>query len=98
MSNHEASAQMNGYLYQVLYALLLLLENENLNYRISIEKFDDISFEDGYSLREMIQTKHHSKPGNLTDKSVDLWRTIKIYLSKSLKPIDFPAFPADLLP
>ena len=85
MSNHEASAQMNGYLYQIRYALLLLLENENLNYRVSIEKFDDISFDDGYSLREMIQTKHHSKPGNLMDKSADLWRTIKIWLDQLVK-------------
>lgn len=81
MPTHEAPAQMLGYLYQVRYALLLLLENENPNAKICIEKFDDISFEDDGSPIELIQTKHHiNAQGNLTDNSVDLWKTIKVWL------------------
>ena len=59
MATHEAAGQMMGYLYQVRYAMLLLLESENPTFKISIEKFDDIAFEDGFSPVEMIQNKHH---------------------------------------
>ena len=44
MPNHQASEQMLGYLYQVRYALALLLENDNSDCQISIEKFDDVAF------------------------------------------------------
>ena len=82
MTSHEAASQMTGYLYQVRYALLLLLESEKQNNKISIEKFDDISFDDGFSAVEMIQTKHHGVAGDLGDKSVDLWKTIKVWLDQ----------------
>ena len=39
MSNHQASEQMIGYLYQVRYALALLLDDDNSNSQISIEQF-----------------------------------------------------------
>ncbi len=81
MPTHEASAQMLGYLYQVRYALFLLLSTENPNAKICIEKFDDISFEENGTPTELIQTKHHINAlGNLTDKSMDLWKTIKVWL------------------
>lgn len=47
MSNHQASEQMIGYLYQVRYALALLLDDDNSNSQISIEKFDDVALIDG---------------------------------------------------
>lgn len=40
MSNHQASEQMIGYLYQVRFALALLLDDDNPNSQISIEKRD----------------------------------------------------------
>lgn len=83
MTSHEAAGQMIGYLYQVRYAMLLLLESENPSFKISIEKFDDIAFEDGYSPVEMIQNKHHGTAGSLTDRSVDLWKTIKVWLDQT---------------
>lgn len=81
MSNHQATEQLLGYLYQVRYALALLLENDNPNSQISIEKFDDVSFcEDGLP-KQLIQLKHHVKcKGNLTDGSADLWRTLKVWI------------------
>lgn len=82
MSSHQAAGPMIGYLYQLRYALLLLLENGHQSYKISIEKFDDIAFEDGNSPKELIQTKHHATAGNLGDKSVDLWKTIKVWLDQ----------------
>ena len=83
MATHEAAGQMMGYLYQVRYAMLLLLESENPTFKISIEKFDDIAFEDGFSPVEMIQNKHHGSAGSLTDRSVDLWKTIKVWLDQT---------------
>ena len=43
MPNHQASKQMLGYLYQVRYALALLMKNDNADFQISIEKFDDVA-------------------------------------------------------
>jgi len=83
LATHEAAGQMIGYLYQVRYAMLLLLESENPTFKISIEKFDDIAFEDGFSPVEMIQNKHHGSAGSLTDRSVDLWKTIKVWLDQT---------------
>jgi len=81
MASHQASEQMIGYLYQVRYALYLLLDNDNTNYQISIEKFDDVAFEENGSPKELIQLKHHvNKGGSLADNSVDLWRTLKVWI------------------
>jgi hypothetical protein len=81
MSNHQASEQMIGYLYQVRYALSLLLENDNSDFQISIEKFDDIAFSKDDEPKQLIQVKHHvQKHGSLTDASTDLWRTLKVWI------------------
>lgn len=80
MNNHQATEQMLGYLYQVRYALYLLLDNDNEQTQISIEKFDDIGFNDGDTPERMIQLKHHTKEyGDLGNASTDIWRTIKVW-------------------
>ncbi len=81
MSNHQASKQMLGYLYQVRYALALLLENDNSDFQISIEKFDDVAFSKDGMPEQLIQLKHHvQRQGSLTDGSTDLWRTLKVWI------------------
>lgn len=81
MSNHQASEQLVGYLYQVRYALKLLLDHDDSNIQISIEKFDDVAFEKEGRPEELIQLKHHiKKKGSLTDSSIDLWRTLKVWI------------------
>ncbi|PJI07208.1 MULTISPECIES: ABC-three component system protein [Clostridium] len=81
MSNHQASEQMIGYLYQVRYALNLLLKSEDEQAQISIEKFDDIAFSDNDIPKILIQLKHHIEHrGDLTNASVDMWRTIKVWV------------------
>lgn len=81
MSNHQASEQMIGYLYQVRFSLALLLDDDNPNSQISIEKFDDIAFSQDGEPRQLIQLKHHvQKHGNLSDSSTDLWRTLKVWI------------------
>ena len=81
MYKHQASEQMLGYLYQVRYALYLLLDNENPDSKISIEKFDDVSFEENDIPTRLLQLKHHVKSnGDLSDSSADLWRTLQVWI------------------
>ena len=78
-NQHEASASAVGYLFQNRLALLLSLRAiaDFPNRQLSIEKLDDIAFEDSGSPVELIQTKHHlSKQGSLSDASEDLWKTL----------------------
>ncbi|MGI1818541.1 ABC-three component system protein [Lactobacillus johnsonii] len=78
--SHQASQQMLGYLYQVVYALYLIISCEDNNDQIGIERFDDVSFEKNGTPKELIQLKHHVIPGKLTDSSIDLWRTLKVWM------------------
>ena len=81
MPNHQASKQMLGYLYQVRYALALLMKNDNADFQISIEKFDDVAFSKDGVPKQLIQLKHHiQRQGSLTDGSTDLWRTLKVWI------------------
>lgn len=81
MSQHQASEQMIGYLYQVRYALNLLLKDDDEQSQISIEKFDDIAFSHDDTPVMLIQLKHHIKHyGDLTDASTDIWRTLKVWI------------------
>ncbi|MBV9886516.1 MAG: hypothetical protein JO119_08225, partial [Acidobacteria bacterium] len=77
-----AGQSLLGYLYQCRVALLLALRKTKRDpgLQLSIERFDDVSFDDGDSPLELIQTKHHmNKVGSLSDRSVDLWKTIGIW-------------------
>ena len=77
MATHDAPGQMAGYLYQVLAALLLILDSENDLDKLCIEKFDDVAFIDNDNPKVMIQVKHQiNARGRLTDSSADLWRSI----------------------
>lgn len=70
-----------GYFYQIKYALLtLLVQSKELdNPKIRIENLDDIEIEDVNTL-QLLQTKLHIKnKANLTDSSVDFWKTIRIW-------------------
>jgi len=79
-NSHDASGQLSGYLYQVLSALLLLLDNEDPEAQLCIEKFDDVTFLEDDEPRTMVQVKHQLyRQGSLTDTSVDFWRTIKVW-------------------
>ena len=80
MDNHDASSQALGYLYQVQCALLFLLDSEDEDIKVCIEKFDDISFHKDQNVIEQLQLKYHSKDGNLTNSSVDFWRTLKVWI------------------
>jgi len=72
-----------GYLYQVRSALLWALRRLKTDpeFLVSIESLDDVTFETGAGdIIELLQTKHHRKgTASLTDASVDLWRTLRIW-------------------
>lgn len=77
MRIHDAPGQMAGYLYQVLAALLLILDSKNDLNKLSIEKFDDVAFVETDKPKVMIQVKHQiNARGKLTNTSTDLWRSI----------------------
>lgn len=89
MPNHQASEQMLGYLYQVRYALYLLLRNREPECQMSIEKFDDVAFSNDDTPIQLIQLKHHVQhQGSLTDASTDLWRTLKVWMDTVSKSPD----------
>lgn len=74
----DASASAVGYLFQCRWALLAGIRacKTQPSLDISIERFDDVAFEQTGEPVELIQTKHHGGPGDLSDTSVDLWKTI----------------------
>ncbi|MDO6783736.1 hypothetical protein Q4583_06395 [Neptunomonas phycophila] len=80
----DATASALGYIYQVRYGLLMGLKkiqevDDPDNCLISIEKLDDIAFEESGSPTELLQTKYHGTAGNITDRSSDLWKTIRVW-------------------
>jgi len=91
-NKHGAAASALGYLYQCRYALLegLRALPDTPQLMISIEKFDDVAFEANGDPTALIQTKHHGQKGDLSDASVDLWKTIAVWLSKLSRDIEAP--------
>lgn len=86
LRHHDASSAANGYLYQVRIALWLSLKaiKADSATHVSIEKFDDVSFERDGSPTELIQLKHRiAKKPSVNDASVDLWNTLGNWLSST---------------
>ena len=75
---------MVGYLYQCRYGLLRGLQESKKrpSLAISIEKFDDVAFDIAGDPIELIQAKHHCTPGDVSDFSVDTWKTLKIWMDR----------------
>ena len=81
-ARHSAAQSTAGYLYQGRLALLEALRYayNDSGIEIAVEKFDDVSFEKDGTPLELLQTKHHlKKSGDLTDSSVDLWKTLRVW-------------------
>lgn len=84
-SQFDASPSMLGYIYQIRFALYLSLKKlsdlaDPEQFNVSIEKLDDIAFDSDGSPEELLQTKFHGDEGNLTDRSADIWKTIRIWV------------------
>ena len=79
---HSAAGSAAGYLYQARLALVEALRYAYVDsgIEIAVEKFDDVSFEKGGDPLELLQTKHHLKQSReLTDRSVNLWKTLGVW-------------------
>ena len=81
-TSHSAAGPAAGYLYQARLALVEALRYAYVDsaIEIAVEKFDDVSFEKSGEALELLQTKHHVKQSReLTDNSVDLWKTLGVW-------------------
>lgn len=80
-AKYSATPSLQGYLYQCRYAFLLMLKRIRTlpTAHLAVEKFDDVSFESGGKPTDLVQTKFHGTPGNLTDASEDWWKTLNIW-------------------
>jgi hypothetical protein len=81
----DATPSLLGYIYQIRYGLLVSLKkmrevDDPDDYFISIETIDDIAFDKNGTPEELLQTKYHSKSGNLSNKSPDIWKTIRVWI------------------
>lgn len=81
-NQYDASGSLAGYIYQCRLALLLGLQavKKNPNGQISIEMFDDIAFDNDDHAECLIQAKHHISAKELSDSSVEVWKTLRIWI------------------
>jgi hypothetical protein len=79
-SRFAAPGTIQGALFQVRYALILFYRaaQEDPTASIRIEGLDDIEVR-RESGRDLIQTKHHDPTIRISDRSPDLWKTLRIW-------------------
>ncbi len=69
-----------GYLYQIEYALYLLLKADRDEAELAIEYMDDVQFSDSGTAIELFQLKHSIRTqATLTDLSPELWKTLRTW-------------------
>ena len=82
-TSFSASDSALGYLFQCRFALLhslRKLRTDDDDFLVSIETADDVVFERQGSPIELLQLKRHVKhAANLTDASVDMWKSLRIW-------------------
>jgi hypothetical protein len=79
-SDFSAAPSTVGYLFQIRYALVLLLRADKPVSFISIEKLDDVAFDEDGEPTQLLQLKHHViNTASLTDSSTDLWKTLRVW-------------------
>lgn len=76
-SNFTAAPQALGYIYQLRYALYVLLSGAEES-EVSVEKADDIAIDKGDSY-QVLQLKRINKSIAITDRSLELWKTIRVW-------------------
>jgi len=83
-SEFAAGDSFLGYIYQCEYALFHLLDRDKPISQVSIETLDDIVLGDLSDPQALLQLKLHgpNQDGvarHLTDRSADLWKTIRVW-------------------
>lgn len=87
---HSAAGQALGYFQQCMRALVELGKRAASDpaVELRLENLDDIDIGLDGSPTELLQTKHHvGPPGVLTASSVDVWRTINVWLDLPHSPV-----------
>lgn len=93
-TNFSAAPSAAGYLYQARLALALCLKyvNTEASVEVGIERLDDVSFATNGTALELLQAKHHiNRVASLTDKCVDLWKTLRVWSEAAAKDPTLPA-------
>lgn len=83
-ADFSAGDSLLGYIYQCEYALFHLLDRDNPTVQISIETLDDVVFGNLSDPEALLQLKLHAVNGDgkvrsLTDRSPDLWKTLRVW-------------------
>lgn len=90
-STFSAKDPALGYYYQIIRGLVLLLgETRMVSPCLSFECLDDIAIENDDKV-DLYQTKLHITPAQLTDRSTDFWKTIRVW-SEGIKDGSFNPF------
>lgn len=92
-NKYNAASSTTGYLFQSRFALYAGVRAiaESPDLEISIERFDDVAFEQGGDPVTLIQAKHHgTKQGSLSDASTDLWKTLRIWSERVRQDVEAP--------
>lgn len=78
---NQATDKYLGYVYQILIAIEIALKAEK-NQTVWIECFGDI-----YNGYQLIETKKHKAPHNLTSNAVDFWKTLHNFLMEDTETV-----------
>jgi hypothetical protein len=92
-STHSVPASIDATLFQVRLALFWLIQSAQVDPAVSarIEGLDDIETQ-MVGGRELIQSKHHHTAAALSDRSVELWKTLRVW-SEAISAIpDLPTY------
>jgi hypothetical protein len=85
--SHSAAGQALGYFQQCMRALAELGKRATIDpaVELRLETLDDIDISSDGSATELLQTKHHvGEGGVVTAKSVDLWRTMNVWMDLTI--------------
>lgn len=91
VTTHSASGSAIGYLFQVRFGLLALLRSSRSSpdRALTLELLDDVAFDQGGTPDELLQVKHHeNRQATLSDKSTDLWKTLKVWMDTPVALLD----------
>ena len=77
----SAGEQGLGYLYQLRFALLQMLQLPEET-SVFVEKDDDLDFVDVGGRKTLGSLKHKAPGERLTDLSVDFWKSVRIWLTR----------------
>lgn len=98
--SHSAAGQMTGYLYQCELALLKLAERawDDEAVEVRMEVLDDIEFLHGSGTpQELLQSKHRSEAGQLSETGKDFWRSVASWIDALILLDSPPRGPMPLL-